>query len=535
MCNATRQEQLHRQTQTINTQQMQQAQEQEQQNLLEQQQMQQQMQEQQQEQQADPEEIYQQQTAHMTETAQLGRTGFKARFSRTRTPVETAPAPAAIQPALLRTREEATHTNSDLRSMRSRESLVEKVQRLQDAQLGDIAGAVDQYVQGTRYKVGYTQERKRLMKAMELVGNALRRTDLSEQQRQLLNELKGYFDTMTNGTLEVQADAQVMDCTREKPQETGNSGSGSTRNKMIRAFSTWSDQRDTPLFSHEPTVNDLKQRLVSNCYMVASVGGLVECDPALIKRCIKDNGDGTVTVRLFERRVVPRQAPPEDSQEDESSSEIMDDFEFIEEDEIEQTELVPVYVRVKKEIPRVMGGVDALSAGSLWMQMIEKACAYVGRNGSTGYQSLWYGEGGQFLERLLGVEAHVDMNKNAMDEQEIEQMIRSGELFEQICHARENHVVYNAGSGHESVTGLNSGHAYTVMGGEVRDGQRLVLLRNPYSMHSLQYNEDGSRQMSDSMLSTSSDETYGQFYMKYEDFIRDFGKITHTNLNDYRA
>ena len=54
-------------------------------------------------------------------------------------------------------------------------------------------------------------------------------------------------------------------------------------------------------------------------------------------------------------------------------------------------------------------------------------------------------------------------------------------------------------------------------------------------MHSLQYSEDGSRQMSDSMLSTSSDETYGQFYMKYEDFIRDFGKITHTNLNDYHA
>lgn len=532
MCNAARQEQLHRQTQTINTQQVQQAQEQQMEQQM-QQQIQQQAQEQQQVQQADPEEIYQQQTAHMTETAQLGKTGFKARFSRTRTPVEAAPAPAAVQPALLRTREEATHTHSDLHSMNSRESLVEKVQRLQAAQLGDIAGAVSQYVQGTRYKVGYTQERKRLMKAMGLVEHALRRTDLSEQQRQLLNELKGYFDTMTNGTLEIPADAQVMDCTREKPQETGSSGSGSTRNKMIRAFSTWSDQRDTPLFSHEPTINDLKQRLVSNCYMVASVGGLVECDPAIIKQCLKDNGDGTVTVRLFERRVVSRQMPPQEVQEDKSSSEIMDDFEFIEEDEIEQTELVPVYVRVKKEIPRVMGGVDALSAGSLWMQMIEKACAYVGRNGSTGYQSLWYGEGGQFLERLLGIETHVDMNRNTMDEQEIEQMIQSGELFEQICHARENHVVYNAGSGHESVTGLNSGHAYTVMGGEVRDGQRLVLLRNPYSMHSLQYNEDGSRYMSDSMLSTSSDETYGQFYMKYEDFLRDFGKITHSNLNDY--
>lgn len=479
---------------------------------------------------ADPREIYRQHVADREDNARLGRTGFKARFARTRVPAETAV--ALVQPAILRTREEATHTNSDMRSMESRASLGERVQHLRDVRLGKVADAVDQYVQGTRYRVGYTQERKRLMKAMQMVEDELRRTDLGEEQRQLLNEVKNYFLTMTNGTLEIPADAPVMDCTKEQPKETGNSGKGSSRNAMIRAFSTWSDQRETPLFSHEPTINDLKQRLVSNCYMVASVGGLVDCDPALIKRCLKDNGDGTVTVRLFERRVVPRQAAPHDPQEDETNSEF-DDFEFIEEDEIEQSELVPVYVRVKKEIPRVMGGVDALSAGALWMQMIEKACAYVGRNGSTGYQSLWYGEGGQFLERLLGIEAHVDMTKSAMDEQDIEQMIRSDELFEQICHARENHVVYNAGSGHESADGLNSGHAYTVMGGEIRDGQRLVLLRNPYSMHSLQYREDGSRGMSDSMLSTSSDETYGQFYMKYEDFIRDFGKITHTNLNDY--
>ncbi len=534
MCNAPGQQ--HRQMQT-NTRQMQQVEQQVQQQAQEQRfeqqnAMAQQMEQTAIQQNADPREVYQQHTANMTDTARLGRTGFKARFARTSVPAETAPAP--VQPAILRTREEATHTHSDQLSMDSRASLGERVVHLRDAQLGKAADAVDQYVQGTRYRVGYTQERKRLMRAMQMVENELRRTDLSEVQRQLLNEVKNYFDTMTNGALEIPADAQVMDCTQEQPKETGVSGRGSGRNALMRAFSTWSDQRDTPLFSHEPAINDLKQRLVSNCYMVASVGGLVECDPALIKQCLKDNGDGTVTVRLFERRVVPRQAAPHAPQEDEAGSEF-DDFEFLEEDEIEQTQLVPVYVRVKKEIPRVMGGVDALSAGTLWMQMIEKACAYVGRNGSIGYQSLWYGEGGQFLERLLGLEAHTDMNKSVMNEQEIAQMVQSNDLFDRICHARENRVVYNAGSAHESVDGLNAGHAYTVMGGEVRNGQRLVLLRNPYSMHSLQYREDGSRKISDSSLSTSSDETYGQFYMKYEDFIRNFGKITHTNLNDYHV
>ncbi len=528
MCDAAGQEQLQRHS--INAQQQQQQQEQQQQ--LQQQQLQQQDQQQEQQQNVNAEGVYQQQVAHAPEAARLGRTGFKARFSRTRRQTEAAPEPAVVQPALLRTREEATNTYSDQCSMQSKRMLAEIVIKLKGQQLEEIANAVFHYMKGTRYKVGYTQERKRLMKAIGLMNTALARTDLSDEKREALNELKAYFDTMTNGTLVIPEGAEVRDCTQERPKETGADSKGSTRNAMIRAFSTWSDQRDTPLFSHEPTVNDLKQRMVSNCYMVASVGGLVECDPAIIKQCIKDNGDGTVTVRLFEHRVIPAAKQAQDEPKD--AADDNDGFDVVEADEIEQVELVPVYVRVKKEIPRVMGGVDALSAGALWMQMIEKACAYLGRNGSTGYKSLWYGDGGQFLQRLLGVEPQVDMNKQIMDQEEVDALL-NGDLFDQICHARENHVVYNAGSNHEGADGLNSGHAYTVMGGEIRDGQRLVLLRNPYSMHSLQYSADGSRHMSDSMLSTSSDETYGQFYMKFEDFIRDFSKISHTNLNDYHA
>ena len=527
MCDMADQEQLRRQNHL---------QIEEEEEELQQQQAMQQLQEQPQnlqQQRQDPRAAYRERTEHMREHARGGRTGFKARFSKTRRRLEQAPPqPPAFQ-TINRTREEATHTFSDLHSNLSREVLADRVSQLRDAGLDEIAEAVNLYVQGTRYKVGYTQERKRLMKAMKLVNDSVKKAGLSQEQREILSRLKVYFDTMTDGTLEVPRDAEILDFSNEKPKETGGSGRGSSRNTAIRIFSGWKDQSDVPLFSHEPVVNDLKQRLVSNCYMMASVGGLVECDPTLIKQCIKDNGDGTVTVRLFERRVIPQQKPQQEEKKDDAAGEGLDDFDVIEADEVEKTELVPIYVRVKKEVPRVMGGVDALSAGALWMQMIEKACAHVGRHGRTGYQSLWYGEGSEFLERLLGISADETIVLNQMTEEAKNQLIASNELFENICNAREKHVVYNAGSSQRSADGLNSGHAYTVMGGTVRNGQRLVLLRNPYSMHSLQYSKNGSRSMSDSKLSTSSDETYGQFYMKFEDFIHDFGMISYTNLDKY--
>ena len=108
MCNTTeqmqRRMQVHTQQNAMAQQQMQ-GQQFEQQNVMERQ-----MEQTTSQQTADPRELYQQHTANMTDTAKLGKTGFKARFAKTKVPAETAPAP--VQPALLRTREEATHTHS---------------------------------------------------------------------------------------------------------------------------------------------------------------------------------------------------------------------------------------------------------------------------------------------------------------------------------------------------------------------------------------------------------------------------------------
>lgn len=425
------------------------------------------------------------------------------------------------QPQVRLTRQEAISSYSDQRSDISRRQLAAWIPRLRESALGGTADAVEAYVNGTRYAVGYTEERKRLKNAINQVNSQLEKTPNA-----VLRQIKDYFDRMTNGALLIPEDARILDFSREKPAEEGRVRGGAKRTEVLRAFNHWSSQKDTPLFSHEPTVNDLKQRFVSNCYMVAATAGVVNLDPYLLKSCIRDNLDGTVTVRLYEkvaqeqeerqerRREQQNTSPMDVLQEDDLGGFVIDDdFAVHHAPEV----LRPIYVRVSKEIPRI-GGADALSSGALWMQMIEKACAFVGRDGATGYRSLWYGEGGKFLERLMGVPSITA----AKDE----------ELFENIRNARQNRIVYNAGTNNDvdERDGLNAGHAYTVMGAEIIAGKRYVRLRNPYSTMSLQ-EEEGTITRTGAMFDASSDETYGQFYMKFEDFLQKFNTVTYTDLS----
>lgn len=416
-----------------------------------------------------------------------------------------------------RTREEAISTHSDLLSYQSRDELSALCRVLQTAGgAPDIVAKIEQYVKGTRYRVGYTKERENLQMARKAVEKALS-VENPQQLQTALTDIKAYFDRMTNGTLVIPPGAEIKDFTNKRPKETGkNIYGGSTRNSMIRKVSYWSNQKDTPLFAHEPTINDLKQRLVSNCYMMAGTAGLVEFSPELLKDCIVDEGD-SVVVRLYEWQEIEQEKPAEPEPDGMGD---MDDMEMI--TQMTKKELVPIYVRVSKEIPRIAGA-DALSSGTLWMQMIEKACAFVGREGATGYQSLWYGQGGTFLERLLGISPEpVNTEGDA--------------LFEEIRTGRERGYVYNAGTDGAagSEDGLNGGHAYTVMGAKEINGKKYVLLRNPYSTYSLQYQEDGARSRTGNLINVSSDETYGQFYIEIEDFTRHFRNITRTNVGKLR-
>lgn len=402
------------------------------------------------------------------------------------------------------TREEAMNTESDLKSQKKRDELRDMNLKLYDLGQKDLAKTINEYVVGTRYAVGYTEERERLMKAIKAVKKAA-----SKQQEgpvdKILTDMQKYFEEMTDGTLKIPAGVEILECHDSKIENEGQNR-GMKRNAIITKGTYWSNQKDTPLFAHEPVVNDLKQRMVSNCFMMAGTAGVINADPALIKSCLKDMGDGTVVVRLYDVDHAKEGEQPK-----------------------------PIYIRVKKTVPRIIGGsADALSAGALWMQMIEKAFAFYGRkiDGQRvrGYRSLWYGVGSNYIKQLLGV-GPIDCKQPSSG---LTTRKEKNQFYEDLKNIKTTKKVYSTGSLEKPGKGIQSGHAYTILGAEEINGVKYVKMRNPYSNHSLQYDKKGKRSQTGSSVITfanGSDDTYGQFLIKYTDFLQEFNAIYVTDLS----
>lgn len=287
------------------------------------------------------------------------------------------------------------------------------------------------------------------------------------------------------------------------PKETGaGKQQGSYRNQALVSMRKWVTlDPDTPLFSHEPTINDLRQGKVSNCYMVASTTGLINYDPQIIKDCIRDNGDGTVTVRLY----APSNTVGRDC--------------------------VPRYIRIPKRIPKLMTGGDILTDGAIWMQLIERAAAQAGlfRQGRSGYQSLWYGRGDEWLTLLTGAAGNVLVNQASGTRMEGAET--DDKVFEMLEQAEKSHYIFHAGTKSDASDGMNSGHAYTVLGVKTVGGQRFVTLRNPYANMSRTVSESGKITKSTDYFSSTPDDTYGQFDIPFEEFMKTMETISYTDMS----
>ncbi len=132
-----------------------------------------------------------------------------------------------------------------------------------------------------------------------------------------------------------------------------------------------------PLFPHEPRVSDVRQGTLGDCYLLAALAGIVRSNPGYIKQILRDNGDGTVSVRLYQS--VPG---------------------------LFGATFLPRYMKLEKSEVKVAGE-NLYAWNSLWVQMIEKAYAASGLNPSddpnaSGYAAI---QGGYFehaLQILLG-------------------------------------------------------------------------------------------------------------------------------------
>lgn len=113
------------------------------------------------------------------------------------------------------------------------------------------------------------------------------------QADQVAERYKLYFATFCDGNLSVEENkpALQLDATSEKYTPEINS-TGSFAIGYV-------DRRKDVLFPHEPSLNDVRQRFLGDCYLQGALSSLVMHNPEKLKEGIKDNGDGTVTVRFF--------------------------------------------------------------------------------------------------------------------------------------------------------------------------------------------------------------------------------------------
>ena len=91
-------------------------------------------------------------------------------------------------------------------------------------------------------------------------------------------------------------DHYASDVIQEEKKENGESG-----DQIAQEYILERDYREYPLFAHDPSPADIQQGSTGDCYLLCTLSAIAEKYPEKIKEMMRDNRDGTVTVRLFEK------------------------------------------------------------------------------------------------------------------------------------------------------------------------------------------------------------------------------------------
>jgi hypothetical protein len=132
---------------------------------------------------------------------------------------------------------------------------------------------------------------------------------------------------------------------REKEIEWDENGKGYVSSAMVTGSKYKHEAlgKDIPLFTREPNIDDIKQGGIGDCFLLAALISIVNKDPTYFYKMIRDNRDGTVTVRLYD---ITRDSPQE------------------------------THLTINKSL--ISGDRYSRRAGTLWVPLIEKAYAAMG-------------------------------------------------------------------------------------------------------------------------------------------------------------
>ena len=100
----------------------------------------------------------------------------------------------------------------------------------------------------------------------------------------------------------------------------GNLSAGASSSQLVKLVDKWFYGEDHPavtagwgltyqtangsLFPHTPTYTDVRQGVIGDCYLLASLGEAAIINPKLITNMFIVNGDGTYTVRFYHNNVA---------------------------------------------------------------------------------------------------------------------------------------------------------------------------------------------------------------------------------------
>ncbi|MDC7292755.1 calpain family cysteine protease [Butyrivibrio sp. DSM 10294] len=262
----------------------------------------------------------------------------------------------------------------------------------------------------------------------------------------------------------------------------------------------WKDMSKYPLFAHEPSVNDMAQGQVGDCYALSTIAAIVDMRPSVIKNMMKDNGD-TVTVKFC--------------------TDNGDKY-------VTVKKTVPVYKRAGEDIEK-----DYYVRGALWIQMLEKAIVASGiikdlykqegkeikdsikdksdliamleKDGQVSYELISGGDPASFARFITGKRGTKRIfNEEVNDEYEGQlkkgkmEYTKAQEAFiseaDELNKGFKNYVLTAStkdgfdtieGSGlksEDNEKGVYIRHAYAVVGTRMINGEKTIVLRNPWGI-----------------------------------------------------
>jgi calpain family cysteine protease len=288
------------------------------------------------------------------------------------------------------------------------------------------------------------------------------------------------------------------------------------------------------MFVDGPSLEDPKQGWAGDCYLIAAMGALADVAPDRIRDMMRQDPDAKVTVSLFDEAKDGKL----------QKKEVTVDADLL-------TRTGPgagsmVYASSAQS--------DAAGRPEMWVPLLEKALAQL----RGGYDEIAYGgHPGAALEALTGVKSKDQPIGTRLDRLELAMGERLAAVFKvkpelltgPMLEAREKNMdkawdfLKEASHRKDAVEaatyaepemlekGLMPMHAYTVVGVEEKDGQRLVTLRNPAPyIPELEGNEEvraemmrneDFKQLAELLTSkgkTLSSLNYGTFTIPFEQF-----------------